>query len=102
MPLVGPVHAYSYVNTFSSAAMVYAVYGNPRYLNICVNAYAVLQRTQCYTTGGYGPDDRFDELIRGLNAGDERAAKELHDLEYWKELSVRTPVDRRRSAGRSG
>ncbi len=56
---VVPVHAYSHVNTFSSAAMVYAVYGDPRYLDICVNAYEFLQRTQCYATGGYGPDERF-------------------------------------------
>ena len=39
--------------------MVYAVYGDPRYLDICVNAYDFLQRTQCYATGGYGPDERF-------------------------------------------
>ncbi|HEX5993239.1 MAG TPA: beta-L-arabinofuranosidase domain-containing protein, partial [Thermomicrobiales bacterium] len=45
---VVPVHAYSHVNTFSSAAMVYAVHGDPRYLDICVNAYDFLQRTQCY------------------------------------------------------
>ena len=56
---VVPVHAYSHVNTFSSAAMAYAVYGDPRYLDICVNAYDFLQRTQCYATGGYGPDERF-------------------------------------------
>jgi DUF1680 family protein len=56
---VVPVHAYSHVNTFSSAAMVYAVYGDRRYLDICVNAYDFLQRTQCYATGGYGPDERF-------------------------------------------
>jgi DUF1680 family protein len=56
---VVPVHAYSHVNTFSSAAMVYAVHGDPRYLDICVNAYDFLQRTQCYATGGYGPDERF-------------------------------------------
>ncbi|MGH2614901.1 MAG: beta-L-arabinofuranosidase domain-containing protein, partial [Thermomicrobiales bacterium] len=56
---VGPVHAYSHVNTFSSTAMAYAVSGDPRYLDICVHAYDFLQRTQCYATGGYGPDERF-------------------------------------------
>ena len=39
--------------------MAYAVNGDPRYLHICVNAYDFLQRTQCYATGGYGPDERF-------------------------------------------
>ena len=50
------VHAYSHVNSFSSAAMAYAVTGDERYLRICINAYDFLQRTQCYATGGFGPD----------------------------------------------
>lgn len=49
------VHAYSHVNTFSSAAMAYAVEGDPTYLRIIRNAYDFLQDTQCYGTGGYGP-----------------------------------------------
>jgi hypothetical protein len=53
------VHAYSHVNTFSSAAMAYEVTGNPRYLAIIEHAYAYLQRFQCYATGGYGPNERF-------------------------------------------
>jgi len=58
-PEVVPVHAYSHVNSFSSAAMAYAVTGDGRYLQIAINAYDFLQRTQCYATGGYGPDERF-------------------------------------------
>jgi len=53
------VHAYSHVNTFSRAALAYAVAGDPRYLQILQNAYAFLQNTQCYATGGYGPNERF-------------------------------------------
>ena len=53
------VHAYSHVNTFSSAAMAYAVTGDPTYLNIIRNAYDFLQNTQCYATGGYGPVERI-------------------------------------------
>ena len=56
---VVPVHAYSHVNSFSSAAMAYAVTGDRRYLTICANAYDFLQRTQCYATGGFGPDERL-------------------------------------------
>jgi len=56
---VAPVHAYSHVNSFSSAAMAYAVAGDARYLRICMNAYDFIQRTQCYATGGYGPDERL-------------------------------------------
>ena len=53
------VHAYSHVNTFSSAAMAYDVTGDPRYLTIVKNAYDYLQQFQCYATGGYGPNERF-------------------------------------------
>ncbi|MDE3166854.1 MAG: glycoside hydrolase family 127 protein, partial [Acidobacteriota bacterium] len=53
------VHAYSHVNTFSSAAKAYAVTGDPAYLSIIRNAYDYLQRTQCYATGGYGPMERL-------------------------------------------
>lgn len=54
-----PVHAYSHVNSLSSAAMAYAVSGDKRYLRVCENSYDFLQHTQCYATGGYGPDERF-------------------------------------------
>lgn len=53
------VHAYSHVNTFSSAAMAYGVTGDRHYLTILKNAYDFLQRTQCFATGGYGPEERI-------------------------------------------
>ncbi|HKF50670.1 MAG TPA: beta-L-arabinofuranosidase domain-containing protein [Candidatus Acidoferrales bacterium] len=53
------VHAYSHVNTFSSAAMTYGVTGDSKYLNIIKNAYDFLQNHQCYATGGYGPVERI-------------------------------------------
>ena len=53
------VHAYSHVNTFSSAAMHYAVTGDPVHLRILRNAYDFLQNTQCFATGGYGPAERI-------------------------------------------
>lgn len=53
------IHAYSHVNTFSSAAMAYAVGGEPDYLKIIRNAYDFLHATQCYATGGYGPVERI-------------------------------------------
>src|SRR5262249_31546131 len=51
------VHAYSHINTFSSAAMAYAVSGDAKYLGIIRNAYDWLQNAQCYVTGGYGPSE---------------------------------------------
>jgi DUF1680 family protein len=56
---VPPVHEYSHVNTLSSAAMTYAITGDRRYLTICENAYDYILRTQCYATGGFGPDERL-------------------------------------------
>ena len=53
------VHAYSHVNTFSSAAMAYDVLGDASYLQILRNGYDYLQQTQVYATGGYGPNERF-------------------------------------------
>ncbi|RLC38313.1 MAG: hypothetical protein DRH33_04690 [Candidatus Nealsonbacteria bacterium] len=52
-------HAYSHVNTLSSAAIAYAVTGDTSYLNAIVNAYELLQKTQVFATGGYGPGERM-------------------------------------------
>lgn len=50
-------HAYSHVNTLSSAAMAYGVTGDEEYLKTIVNAYDWLDRTQFYASGGYGPEE---------------------------------------------
>lgn len=52
-------HAFSHCNTFSSAAMHYAVTGDPKSLAIIRNAYDYFQNRQCYATGGYGPNERL-------------------------------------------
>ena len=60
-------HAYSHVNTFSSAAMAYMVKGDAHYLDTLKNAYDYMQAHQCYATGGYGPNEALvphDELLR--------------------------------------
>lgn len=51
------LHAYSHVNSLSSAAMTYAVTGDSEYLRTIINAYDYFQKTQCYATGGYGPSE---------------------------------------------
>jgi len=53
------LHAYSHVNTLSSAAMAFRVTGDPKYLRAIVNAYDYFQQTQCYATGGYGPAENL-------------------------------------------
>ncbi|ARN56167.1 beta-L-arabinofuranosidase domain-containing protein [Sedimentisphaera salicampi] len=52
-------HAYSHVNTFSSAAMAYKVTGKRHYLDTIVNAYKFLKNTQLFATGGYGPEEQL-------------------------------------------
>ncbi len=50
-------HAYSHVNTLSSAGAAYEVTGETRYLTTLKNAYSYLQAQQCFATGGFGPDE---------------------------------------------
>jgi DUF1680 family protein len=63
---VAGVHAYSHVNTFSSAAMAYEITGDRMYLDVIRNAYEWLQRDQCYVTGLYGPNERMVANDGGL------------------------------------
>jgi len=50
-------HAYSHVNTLSGAAAAYLVHGAPHYLATLRAAHDYLLRTQCYATGGFGPNE---------------------------------------------
>ena len=49
-------HAYSYVNSLSSAMMAYMVAGSEKHLQAARNAFAMLQE-QSFATGGWGPDE---------------------------------------------
>jgi uncharacterized protein len=49
-------HAYSYVNSLSSAMMAYMVAGSEKHLRAARNAFAMLEE-QSYATGGWGPDE---------------------------------------------
>ncbi|NLN47359.1 MAG: hypothetical protein GX153_12470 [Clostridiaceae bacterium] len=53
----GGRHAYSHVNTFSSAARAYLVKRDNRYLDIMKGAYDELMAHHTYATGGYGPSE---------------------------------------------
>ncbi|WP_187774970.1 beta-L-arabinofuranosidase domain-containing protein [Pedobacter sp. BS3] len=62
-------HAYSHLNTLSSAAAAYLVSGNEKYKTIIKNAYNFFWKEQCFATGGFGPDERLlpkNELIKTL------------------------------------
>lgn len=63
-------HAYSHVNTLSGAAMAYRITGERHYLDTIINAYKFLQDTQCFATGGYGPNENLimpNGLAKTLN-----------------------------------
>ena len=52
---IGPRHAYSQVNSLSSAAMAYEVTGKKYYLDAIENGYTEITERHTYATGGYGP-----------------------------------------------
>jgi uncharacterized protein len=51
-------HAYSHVNSLSSAAQAYLVLGDPKYLRTIKNGFDFV-RQQSFATGGWGPDEHF-------------------------------------------
>jgi hypothetical protein len=54
--VMGGRHAYSYVNSLSSAMMAYMVAGSEKHLRAAKNAFAMLDE-QSFATGGWGPDE---------------------------------------------
>jgi uncharacterized protein len=52
-------HAYSHVIALSSAAKAYAVLGDPKYLRAIRNAWDMLEQTQQFASGGWGPKETF-------------------------------------------
>ena len=51
-------HAYSHVNSLSSAAQAYLVLGDAKYLRTIKNGFGFVHE-QSYATGGWGPDEHF-------------------------------------------
>jgi uncharacterized protein len=62
-PLPGK-HAYSHVNTLSSAMQAYLVLGDEKYLRAAANGLRLVQE-QSYATGGWGPNEAFVEPGKG-------------------------------------
>lgn len=60
-------HAYSHVNTLSSAMQAYLVLGNEKYLRAATNGLRMVHE-QSYATGGWGPNEGFVEPGKGLLA----------------------------------
>ncbi|HTT21916.1 MAG TPA: beta-L-arabinofuranosidase domain-containing protein [Candidatus Sulfotelmatobacter sp.] len=66
-------HAYSHVNAFSSAMQAYITLGSEKHLRAAKNGFQMLQTTQSFVTGGWGPDESFGEPGRG-QLGDSLSA----------------------------
>ncbi len=58
-------HAYSYVNSLSSAMQAYLTLGSEKHLRAAENAFAMLT-AQSFATGGWGPD----EMLRSPSSDD--------------------------------
>lgn len=54
-------HAYSHVNAFSSAMQAYITLGSEKHLRAAKNGFEMLQTTQSFATGGWGPNETFGE-----------------------------------------
>ncbi len=59
------LHAYSHVNALSSAAKAYQVLGEKKYLQAIQNAWDMLETTQEFASGGWGPGEHFVEPHQG-------------------------------------
>ncbi|PWT83279.1 MAG: hypothetical protein C5B58_06785 [Acidobacteria bacterium] len=58
-------HAYSHVNAFSSAVQAYIALGSEKHLRAAKNGFDMLQKTQSFATGGWGPNEAFGEPATG-------------------------------------
>jgi hypothetical protein len=71
-------HAYSHVNSLSSAMMAYMVAGSEKHLRAAQNAFRMLEE-QSFVTGGWGPD----ETLRAPGSSDvyDSLTKTHHSFE---------------------
>ncbi len=58
-------HAYSYTNALSSAMQAYLTLGSDKHLRAATNAFRMIQQTQSFATGGWGPDEMFQPVGKG-------------------------------------
>jgi DUF1680 family protein len=54
-------HAYSHVNAFNSAMQAYITLGSEKHLRAARSGFDMLQKTQSFATGGWGPNEAFGE-----------------------------------------
>jgi uncharacterized protein len=54
-------HAYSFCNALSSAMQAYLCTGSQKHLRAASNAFDMINRTQSFATGGWGPNESFSD-----------------------------------------
>ncbi len=59
------LHAYSHVNCLSSGARAYMTLRDEKYLRAIKNAWDMLEKTQWFASGGWGPNEAFVEPGKG-------------------------------------
>ncbi len=59
-------HAYSHFNALSSAARAYLHLEDRKYLQAVLNAWDMIEKTQQFASGGWGPNELFVEPNKGL------------------------------------
>ena len=57
--VLGGHHAYSYCNALSSAIQAYLCTGSEKHLAAARNAFQMIEETQSFATGGWGPNEEF-------------------------------------------
>jgi uncharacterized protein len=57
--VLGGHHAYSYCNALSSAIQAYLCIGSEKHLVAAQNAFQMIEGTQSFATGGWGPNEEF-------------------------------------------
>ncbi|HEX4170037.1 MAG TPA: beta-L-arabinofuranosidase domain-containing protein [Bryobacteraceae bacterium] len=58
-------HAYSFCNALSSAMQAYISTGSQKHLRAASNAWQIIDTTQSFATGGWGPNESFVEPNTG-------------------------------------
>ncbi|MCM8730557.1 beta-L-arabinofuranosidase domain-containing protein [Hephaestia sp. GCM10023244] len=67
-------HAYSHTVALSSGAQAYRHLGDPKYRTALINAWKFME-PQRYASGGWGPEEQFVELGKGLLAESLKTSK---------------------------
>jgi len=70
-------HAYSHANALSSAARAYLALGDPMHFAAIQNAWDMIEQTQQFASGGWGPNESFVEPGKG-RLGESLAATHAH------------------------